>query len=53
MPTTTNFIIKKHSNIFIVDDNKIFALALKAYIENAFENSLITIYLFETGEKCL
>ncbi|OFZ00994.1 MAG: hypothetical protein A3K10_07125, partial [Bacteroidetes bacterium RIFCSPLOWO2_12_FULL_31_6] len=53
MLATTNFIIKKHSNIFIVDDNKIFALALKAYIENAFENSLITIYLFETGEKCL
>ena len=44
---------KKQTNIFIVDDNKIFALALKAYIETSFENMLIKIYLFETGEECI
>ncbi len=53
MSIATKFMIKKQSNVFIVDDNKIFALALKAYIENAFENSFFSIYLFETGEKCL
>ncbi len=45
--------MKKETNIFIVDDNVIFALALKAYIENAFENLLVKVYTFETGEKCL
>ncbi len=45
--------IKKLINIFIVDDNKIFSLALKAAIESAFENLLIKIYSFETGEKCM
>jgi serine phosphatase RsbU (regulator of sigma subunit) len=44
---------EKQTNIFIVDDNKVFALALKAYIENAFNNMLVKIYLFVTGEKCM
>lgn len=44
---------KKQINIFIVDDNKIFALALKGAIETAFENRLIKIHAFETGEHCL
>ena len=45
--------IKKEINIFIVDDNKIFALTLKGNIETAFKNKLITIYSFETGERCI
>lgn len=45
--------MKKPINIFIVDDNKVFSLALKADIENIFENMRIKIYLFETGEKCM
>lgn len=45
--------IKKQINIFIVDDNKIFSLALKAAIEIAFENLKIEIHSFETGEKCM
>ena len=45
--------IKDQINIFIVDDNKVFLLALKAYIEGAFKERLIRIYTFETGEKCL
>lgn len=45
--------ISRKINIFIVEDNKIFSLALKAYIETAFENMFIEIYSFETGEKCM
>lgn len=45
--------IKDQINIFIVDDNKVFLLALKAYIEGSFKEKLIKIYTFETGEKCL
>src|ERR1035437_1539316 len=44
---------KKQVNVFIVDDNKIFALALKAYIETAFEKMGVKTYSFETGEKCM
>ena len=44
---------KNQMNIFIVDDNKVFALALKADIENAFETMFIKIYTFETGEDCM
>lgn len=40
-------------NIFIVDDNKIFSLALKGDIENTFVDLPVIIYLFETGEKCM
>ena len=45
--------IKNQINIFIVDDNKVFALALKADVETAFPKMLIKIHLFETGEKCM
>ena len=41
------------TNIFIVDDNKIFSTTLKSSIENAFEDRLIKIHLYETGESCL
>ena len=40
-------------NIFIVDDNKVFTLALKADIENAFNEIPMMIHTFETGEKCM
>lgn len=40
-------------NIYIVEDNKVFMLALKADIENAFANMPIKISSFETGEKCM
>jgi hypothetical protein len=36
--------IKNQINIFIVDDNKIFTLALKAGIEITFKHLLIKIY---------
>ena len=45
--------MKKLINIFIVDDNKVFTLALKADIENAFEEVTMKIHTFETGEKCM
>lgn len=45
--------IKDPISIFIVDDNKIFALALKADIENAFSKILIHVQSFETGEQCM
>lgn len=44
---------KNKINIFIVEDNKVFTLALKADIETEFANKSITIYSFETGEKCM
>ncbi len=44
---------KNQINIFIVDDNKVFTLALKADIEMAFKNMFIKIYTFETGESCI
>lgn len=40
-------------NIFIVDDNKVFAQALKADMEVAFQSVPISIQIFETGEKCM
>lgn len=43
----------KPINIFIVDDSKIFILALKENIENAFKGIPHKIYVFETGEECL
>jgi sigma-B regulation protein RsbU (phosphoserine phosphatase) len=45
--------VKKLINIFIVDDNVIFSLALKTSIENAFKDELINVYSFNTGEECL
>ena len=44
---------KNKINIFIVDDNKVFSLALKVDIETTFPKMLIKIHLFETGEKCM
>lgn len=45
--------MKNQINIFIVDDNKIFSLALKASIETAFENMYFNLHSFETGEECM
>ncbi len=45
--------IPKKINIFIVDDNKVFALALKADIEETFFAYSPIVQLFETGEKCI
>jgi DNA-binding NtrC family response regulator len=39
-------------NIFIVDDNHVFSLALRANIETAFKEKPLRIHLFEIGEKC-
>ena len=40
-------------DIFIIDDNKIFSMALMAFIQNAFNDRKIKISVFETGEKCM
>ncbi|HWY11018.1 MAG TPA: response regulator [Bacteroidia bacterium] len=40
-------------NIFIVEDNQVFTLALKADIETAFKNLPVKISSFETGEACM
>ena len=40
-------------NIFIVEDNKVFTIALKANIETAFAKKNIKIHSFETGEECM
>jgi serine phosphatase RsbU (regulator of sigma subunit) len=45
--------MKNQINIFIVDDNKIFSMALKASIETAFENIHFNLHSFETGEECM
>ena len=44
---------KKRINIFIVDDNKVFTLALKADIESSFVNMPVMVHTFETGEACM
>lgn len=44
---------KNQINIFIVEDNKVFALALKADIEAAFAGKSIKIHSFITGETCM
>jgi two-component system OmpR family response regulator len=43
----------KPITIFIVDDNAVFSLAMKADIETVFSNMLLNIRLFETGEQCM
>ena len=45
--------MKKQIRIFIVEDNKIFSMALKADIESAFSTMPIKVSIFETGEKCM
>ncbi len=44
---------KKQISIFIVEDNKVFTMALKADIETSFANKHIEIHSFETGEACM
>lgn len=44
---------KKQTNIFIIDDNKVLSLALKADIEVSFEETPLHIQTFETGEACM
>jgi DNA-binding NtrC family response regulator len=44
---------KNQMNIFIVEDNKVFTMALKADIETSFANMHIKIHTFETGEACM
>lgn len=40
-------------HIFLVEDNKVFTLALQADIESAFRNHPIKVTSFETGEACI
>lgn len=44
---------KKNTNIFTIDDNIVFSLALKGYIETAFESMQVKVYSFDTGENCI
>lgn len=41
------------TNIFIVEDNNVFTMALKADIENTFSNIPLKIHSYETGEACM
>lgn len=45
--------LKNKINIFIVDDDKVFRLALTEDIKSAFKKTPIVINSFETGEKCM
>lgn len=45
--------LKNQISIFIVEDNQLFLLTLKADIEKAFVNMPIRIYSFENGEECI
>jgi len=45
--------LKNKINIFIVDDDKVFRLALTENIKGAFKKTPIEILSFETGEKCM
>ena len=42
----------KQINIFIIDDNRVFSMALKANIELSFGKMDVKIHLYEIGEKC-
>jgi len=44
---------KKQKNIFIVEDNIVFTLALKSDIETAFANQSVKVQSFESGEACM
>jgi sigma-B regulation protein RsbU (phosphoserine phosphatase) len=44
---------EKQINIFIVDDNNMFAQVLRGHIETVFKNRNVNISLFETGEAGL
>ena len=43
----------KPINIFIVEDNKVFSMAVKAEIKEAFEDLPLMLHDFETGEACM
>ncbi|HBX49610.1 MAG: hypothetical protein A2275_09790 [Bacteroidetes bacterium RIFOXYA12_FULL_35_11] len=43
----------KQMKIFIVEDNNVFALALKADIKAAFIQKNVKIHTFQTGETCM
>lgn len=43
----------KAISLFIVDDNRLFSLSLKGFIETAFEYLNIDIHIFYTGESCM
>lgn len=45
--------LKNKINVFIVDDDKVFRLALIENIKNAFKKFPVLIYPFETGEECM
>ena len=42
----------KKLKIFIIEDNKIFALLLKSELENSFPEGAFVISIFESGEDC-
>lgn len=44
---------QKAIKIFIIDDNKAFALLLKGTLETSFPEEKLEISIFENGEKCL
>ena|ERR1035437_9049947 len=44
---------KKHIDIFIIDDNKIYAQTLKGDIETAFHSMPVKVQSFLTGETCI
>lgn len=39
-------------NIFIIDDNRLFALTLRAEVEKSLKGREFEIFLFENGEAC-
>lgn len=43
---------KENIDIYIVEDNKVFALVLKSELETSFPKEKFNIVLFETGEEC-
>src|ERR1035437_1084659 len=44
---------KNQIDIFLVEDDKIFLLALKADIEATFKDEVLKIHSFATGEACM
>lgn len=46
----------KNSNqitIFIVEDNKVYRMAIQSDIQNTFKDKNIEIHMFQTGEECM
>src|SRR5688572_12009113 len=43
----------KQIDIYVVEDNKVFQMALKSDIEIAFANRSVKVHSFETGELCM